>query len=129
MRHDPLFLLWAIDCRSPEDCRRLQQWLPLEITPEATFTDEVLAFPAGTEDRRQEPHRLGDYFESVQVLPSAKRTPTFFHLLFRRRPAAKRFWKDLMVLVLQKVRKEAAQTTTTLEYQGDEESEVLAAGK
>jgi hypothetical protein len=129
MRHDPLFLLWAIHCPSPEDCRRLQRWLPDEITPETVFVNEVRAFPGGIETRFLEPHRLGDYFESVQVFPSSERTPASFRLLFRRRPTAPRFWKDLMVRVLQKVRQEAAQATTTLEYRGDEEPEVLVAGK
>jgi hypothetical protein len=34
-----------------------------------------------------------------------------------------------MVRILQRVREEAAHTTTTLEYRGDEEPEALAAGK
>jgi hypothetical protein len=129
MRHDPLFLLWAIHCPSPEDCRRLQQWLPQEIAPEATLVGEALAFPAGAEDRRRESHRLGDYFKRIQVLPSTERAPTSFRLLFRRRPTAPRFWKDLMVRVLQKVREEAAHTTTTLEYRGDEEPSLLGGDK
>ncbi len=129
MRHDPLFLLWSVNCPSSEDCRRLQRWLPDEITQEAVFLDEVRACPAGIEVRSREPHRLGDYFESVQVLPPAEPSPTSFRLLFRRRPTAQRFWKDLMARILQKVRDEAAETTTRLEYRGDEEPKPLAAGK
>ena len=125
MRHDPLFLLWAITCPSPEDCRRLQHWLPNAITPEATFEDEVRAFPDGIETLRRKSHRLGDYFESVQVLPSAGHESMSFRILFRRRPSAGRFWKDLMVRVLQKVRLES-DATTALEYRGDEEPELLA---
>ena len=127
MRHDPLFLLWAVHCPSPEECRRLQRWLPGEITPEAVFVDEVRAFPGGMETCSREPHRLGDYFDSVQMLPPAGPTSSSFHLLFRRRPTAPRAWKDLMVRVLQKVRQEAAEATTTLEYRGDEEPAALAA--
>jgi hypothetical protein len=129
MRYDPLFLVWAINCSSSEDCRRLQRWLPGQITPEAVFVDEVRAFPGGIETRCPEPYRLGDFFESIQMLPAAEQTPTSFRLLFHRRPAAQRFWKDLMVRILQKVRDEAAQTTTTLEYRGDVEPEYLAAEK
>jgi len=127
MRHDPLFLLWVINCPSSEDCRRLQHWLPGAIAPEATFEDEIRASPAGIETVRRESHRLGDYFESVEVLPSGGSEPTSFRLLFRRRPSAGRFWKDLVVRVLQKVRLEAAHATTTLEYRGDEEPEIVAA--
>jgi hypothetical protein len=127
MRHDPLFTVWLVSCPSPEDCRRLQQWLAGEVAPDRVVVDEVRAAPGGAETVRREPHRLGDYFESVRVLPSVEGTPTTFRLLFQRRPAAPRFWKDFMVRLLQKVREEAAQTTTTLEYRGDEAPEGLAA--
>ena len=90
--------------------------------------DEARAFPSGIETRSRQPHLLGDYFESVQVFPPAERTPTSFRLLFRRRPVAQRFWKDLMVRILQKVRAEASEVTTTLVYQGDEEPKVLTTG-
>src|SRR5438105_4532957 len=126
MRDDPLFLLWTVRCPSAEDCRRLQRWLPDQIAPDAVLVDDVRAFPEGTATRRGEPHRLGDYFEGVQVLPAADESPTSFRLLFRRRPTAPRFWKDVMVRILQEVRAEAAQTTTTLEYRGDEDPQVLA---
>jgi hypothetical protein len=129
MRHDPLFLLWTITCPSVEDCHRLQQWLSDQITADAVLVEEVRAFPDGIETCRREPHRVGDYFESVHVFPSAPPSPTSFRLLFHRRPTAPRFWKDLMVRILQKVREKAAQTTTTLEYRGDEEPECLAASK
>jgi hypothetical protein len=129
MRHDPLFLLWSIDCPSAEDCSGLQRRLPGALTPEAIFVQEVRAFPGGVESHSREPHRLGDYFDSVQVFPSAEERPTSFRLLFRRSPTAQRYWKDLMVRILHKVREEAPQTTTTLEYRGDELPEFLPTGK
>ena len=127
MRHDPLFHLWAITCPTPQDCRRLQQWLASELDPDSSILTEVRASPDGIESLRQEVHRLGDYFESVELLPSAEQEPTSLRLLFRRRPTAGRFWKDFMVRILQKVRVEAGDATTTLEYRGDEEPVVVAA--
>lgn len=121
MRRDPLFLLWTVRCPSPEDCRRLQSWLAPLVAPEATFVDEVRVFTEEGEATRREPHRLGEYFESVQVLSAGESSPAAFRLVFRRRAEASRFWKDMMVRLLQKVRDEAAGTTTTLDYQGDEE--------
>src|SRR5437016_1173746 len=112
MRHDPLFLLWTITCSSVEDCRRLQGWLSEEITPEWVFVDLVRAFPGGVETCRQEPHRLGDSFERVKVFPAEANTPTSFRLLFQRRLTAPRFWKDLMVRILQQLREQAPETTT-----------------
>jgi hypothetical protein len=127
MRHDPLFLLWNITCSSAEDCRRLQRWLADTITPDWVFVDEVYAFPEGKETCRPEPHRLGDYFERVQAFASDESAPCSFRLLFQRRPTAPRFWKDLMARILQMLREQAAKTTTTLVYRGDEEPEFLVA--
>lgn len=127
MRHDPLFLLWTVHCSSPEECRRLLHWLPGEITPEAVFVDEVRAFPGGLETCSREPHRLGDSFVSVRLLPPPGPASSSFQLLFHRRPSAPRAWKDLMVRVLQKVRQQTAAATTTLDYRGDEEPAALAA--
>lgn len=112
MRHDPLFLVWSVNCPSLGECTRLQRWLPDEITQEAVFVDVV----SGVQDA----HRLGDYFEYVKVLPPGEPSLAF-RLLFRRRPTAQRLWKDLMAWVLHKVRDQAPDVTTRLEYRGDDE--------
>jgi hypothetical protein len=121
MRHDPLFLLWVVNCPSPEDSCRLQHWLQTAVSADTTFVDEVRAWPDGFEVHAREPHRLGDYFESVRVVPVAGAVPSSFGLLFHRRPDAGRFWKDFMARLLQSLRNAAAETTTTLAYRGDEE--------
>jgi hypothetical protein len=127
MRHDPLFLLWVVNCPTPEDSRRLQQRLRTEISPDTILVDEVSAYPDGFEARSREPHRLGDYFESVRVLPAAGQAPATFGLLFQRRPNAGRFWKDFMARLLQSIRNEA-EATTTLSYRGDEEPKEAVVG-
>jgi hypothetical protein len=128
MRHDPLYSVWIVNCPSPEESRRLQDQLTRELHPDTTFVNEVRTFPGGVEMCQREPHRLGDYFESVRVLPATGQQPASFRLLFRRRPNAGRFWKDLMAMVLHKVRSETPPTTTTLEYRGDEDPEGLRVG-
>lgn len=125
MRHDPLFTLWSVQCRSSHDCDRLRQWLAEAVTLDSTFTDEARAFPDGVEVCRREQHRLGDYFQSVRVLPSSE--PNSFRVLFQRHPTAGRFWKDLMVRILESVRREAG-ATTTLEYRGDVEPQEQPVG-
>jgi hypothetical protein len=122
MRDDPLFLLWIIKCPSIESCHQLQTWLPSQLTAETVFVDDIRAFPAGVACSNRESHRLGDYFESVQVLASGEESPMSFRLLFHRRPEAARYWKDLMVRILQEVRDAAAQAT--LEYRGDQDPKV-----
>jgi len=126
MRQDPLFLLWLVKVSSNEEAQRLRQEISRDTVPEATFVDDVHACPEGTPTHRQETHRLGDYFVSIRVLPPAQPGPTF-HLLFHRRPDAGRFWKDLMVRVLQRIRRTGPTTTVTLEYQGSEEPEAVRA--
>jgi hypothetical protein len=127
MRHDPLFLLWVVNCATPEDARRLQQRLHAEISPDTPFVDEVRACPDGFEARSRELHRLGDYFESVRVLLATGQAPSTFGLLFQRRPDAGRFWKDFMARLLQGIRNEAVGVTTTLSYRGDEEPQLAVA--
>jgi hypothetical protein len=121
MRSDPLFLLWVVNCPSPEEAHSLQQWLPTAISADTTFVDEVRACPDGVETATFQSHHLGDYFESVRVVPGAREAPSTFGLLFQRRASAGRFWKDFMTRLLQSVRSAATGTTTTLAYRGDKE--------
>lgn len=60
-------------------------------TDVATATDRV----------RIEHHRLGDYFDSVQV---AEDELTSFRLVFYPRPNADRYWKDLIADILVSLR-------------------------
>jgi hypothetical protein len=126
MRNDPLYLLWSINCRSSEDCHRLVQWIPNQIAPDAVIVREIRNL---SETVFHESLRLGDYFEDIQVLPSTNDTATSFRLLFQRRATAGRFWKDLMVGILHRIHDEAAESTNTLEYRGDEEPKVMEAAK
>ncbi len=106
---------------------RLQHMLSHEITPNTTIVDDV-RYPCRSAEPIREPHRLGDYFESVRVLPGAHPEPASFRVLFHRRVGAGRFWKDIMVRLLQRIRSEAAPATTTLEYRGDQDPKVLEVG-
>src|SRR5947209_3032939 len=120
MRHDPRYLFWIVRSPSAEEAHQLQELLAHELSAETTFVDELRAFPDGVETVSRQPHRLGDYFERVRVVPEVGQRGSF-GILFHRRPNPGRFWKDLMALVLQKIRREAPSVTTALEYQGDEE--------
>jgi hypothetical protein len=120
MRHDPLYTSWIISCGSEEEVRQVQRALRDIVKPDATLFDVVRAFPAGTEARSIEPHRLGDYFASVRLLPGPPGASSAFRMLFHRRPDAGRYWKDFMVKMLDAARRAAPNVTTTLEYRGDE---------
>jgi len=129
MRHDPLFMSWVVRCASPEDARQLQQWLRSQIAPDAIFEDAVRPSRGGQTASAVEHHRLGDYFAEVRQLPGAPSDPASFRVLFHRRPDAGRYWKDLMLRVLQAIRQAADSTTTTLEFRCDEEPKTLETGR
>jgi hypothetical protein len=125
MRDDPLFLSWSVRCPSPEVATRLQQQLRTEIAPEAVFEDVVRPAAAGAATASAQRHRLSDYFEAVHLLPGRPDMPDSFRVLFHRRPDAGRYWKDLMVRVLQAIRQGAEGTVTVLDFQGDEQPEQI----
>jgi hypothetical protein len=129
LRHDPLFTSWLVRCPSPEDARQLQQWLRNQIAPDAVFEDVVRPSPGGQATSAVEHHRLGDYFAEVRQLPGDLSDPASFRVLFHRRSDAGRYWKDLMARVLQSIRQVADNTTTTLEFRGDEEPKTLEMGR
>lgn len=104
MRQPPTYKTWTITCRSPDDARALQQWLAPRIDPDRVWTDLVRTGQNCTEQAKEVPHRLGDYFAEIRTLPESGDRSASFRLVFRRRPEAGRFWKDLMVNVLEKVR-------------------------
>ena len=103
MRQPPIYTTWKITCPSSEDAESLRQWLSSRIDLDRVMTDTVRVNPIGVEQARALPHRLGDYFTAIRMLLGAKADPSSFRLVFQRRPEAGRYWKDLMVNLLQEV--------------------------
>jgi hypothetical protein len=118
-----LFTSWVVACHSPQESQSLQRWLSSHIDLDRVFTDTIQAAPAGVEEIRSVSHRLGDYFASIRILPAS---PASFRLVFQRLPEAKRFWKDLMVNILQEI--EAAPETESIQlgYKGDKEPSAVS---
>ena len=109
MRPDPLILKWAIRCPSEDDAARLRTRLSAEITPDATFVDEVRSAPGNRETVSSTAHRLGDYFAEVRMVPDDN--PSVVVLQFVRRLDGGPFWKDYMVRLLGRARQEVPQST------------------
>ena len=82
------------------------------------LTDTVRVIPNGVEQVQTVPHRLGDYFASIRMLPDSQVT---FRLIFQRRPEADRFWKDLMVNILQEIEATPQKATIELDSKGENE--------
>jgi hypothetical protein len=94
---------WKITCQTPDDSRTLQEWLSSRVDLDRTLTDSVRTCPNGVEQVETFRHRLGDYFADIRVLPDRSGHAESFGLVFDRHPTAGRFWKDLMVNLLQEI--------------------------
>jgi hypothetical protein len=103
MRQSSTETAWSIVCHSPAEAATLQQTLAARIDLDRIMTDSVRVVEGGTEQEHIEPHRLGDYFAAITILPDTQASPAAFHIVFRRQPTAGRFWKDLMVNLLQEI--------------------------
>jgi hypothetical protein len=126
MRNDPLFTVWTIRCELPEDLRRIRQLLEEKTGPDHILVDRVSQFPAGLETTVEEQHRLGDYFQEVRCFPGSDDDSSVLRLLFHRRPDAGRYWKDLIVRIIQSVQNSARNVSITLDYRGDDEQQMTA---
>lgn len=100
--------------------RELQRRLAERISLDRIVTDTVHVFPNGVEHVESVPHRLGDYFADIRMLPAPAATPAAFRLVFHRLPEAGRFRKDLMVNLLQEIQARPETLAVTLDYKGDE---------
>jgi hypothetical protein len=118
MRQAPIYTAWTIRSRSPEESQVLRQWLSSRIDRDRVVTDSIHTLSGGVEHVEAEDHRLGDYFAAILMQPTSD--PAVFRLVFHRLPQAGRFWKDLMVNILQEITATSANTSITLDYKGDE---------
>jgi hypothetical protein len=121
MRQPPAYTTWKITCHSPGEAEALRQWLSGRIDLDRVWTDTVRVTPDGVEQVQTVKHRLGDYFAAIRLLPDAQANPASFRLVFHRRPEAGRFWKDLMVNILQEIETSPQKASVALEPKGEGE--------
>jgi hypothetical protein len=121
MKSPPLFTSWLVQCRSPEASQALQRQLSGRVRLDAVVEDRVRTYRGGTEKLQVEQHRLGNYFASIRLLPASGPVVAAFRLVFHRLPTAGRFWKDLMVNIVQETQNSPETAAITLDYNGNEE--------
>jgi hypothetical protein len=121
MRQTPTYITWKLTCHSPEEAQALQHWLSSRIDLDRVMSDTVHVNPDGVEQVQTVDHRLGDYFEAIRILPDSQANPASFRLVFQRRPEAGRFWKDLMVNILQEIETSALPALIELDSKGEME--------
>ncbi len=120
MRQPPTYTTWKITCRSSDEVQALQQWLSSRIDLDRIMTDTVRVAPNGVEQVETVPHQLGD-FSAIRLLPNSQANPASFRLVFHRRPDAGRFWKDLMVNILQEIETTPPKASIEVESKGEME--------
>jgi hypothetical protein len=121
MNQPPTYSSWKITCHSSEEAQALRQWLSSLIKLDRVLTDTVRVIPNCVEQVQTVRHRLGDYFASIRILPDSQANPASFLLVFHRRPEAGRFWKDLMVNILQEIEASPQKATIELDSKGEKE--------
>lgn len=121
MHHAPTYTSWKITCPSSEEAQALQQWLCSRIDLDRVLTDRVRVVPNGVAQVQTVRHRLGDYFTAIRLLPDSHANPASFRLVFHRRPEAGRFWKDLMVNILQELETTPQKASIDLDSKGEME--------
>jgi hypothetical protein len=125
MHREPSVTAWIITCRSSEDARALEQWLLSRIDLKRTVVDTVRTAPNEVGHVQRVPHRLADYFSGILVLPDRGADSPRLRLTFERRADAGRYWKDLMVNILQEIEASPQGPSIALDSKG-ERNEVLA---
>jgi hypothetical protein len=121
MRSTPLYTSWVVQCASAEAAQALQKRLIDQIRLDAVVADSVRTYVGGVEKCQLAQHRIGDYFADIRLLPALGNVLTAFRVVFHRLATAGRFWKDLMVNIIQEAQNSPESPTITLEYKGDQE--------
>jgi hypothetical protein len=116
MRHDPTYVVFAVQTSSRDEAERLQARLSQAARPDATMAVTTVS----SETTQEIAHRLGDYFEEIQILPDWNGNIAAFGLVFHRRGEAGRYWKDLMVRLIRSVEENNPPGAVKIIYKGDE---------
>jgi hypothetical protein len=116
MRDNPLLLVWAVHFASPQDASPAQRLIHTLGHPDHIFPDVI----TGSGTSKVVHHRAGDYFQEIRLMPTNEDDASTFRLVFRRLPGSGRYWKDLMMAVLDAVRKVGGGASIALAYRGDD---------
>ena len=105
----------VIQCRTHEELDRLVHLAKDRVALDRTMPNVFRYYPQGTEVAITRCYRLSDYFEAINVQPAPSSDSSVFRLVFRPRPDADRYWKDVMVRILQDIRSAGEQVSITVE--------------
>lgn len=72
------------------------------ICLDKVYTSTCCSMPGGIYKEEKEEHRLGDYFEKIEIVET--NDPIRLNILFQTKPKAKKHWKDLIIHVALAIR-------------------------
>ena len=121
MRQPPIYTSWIITCHSAEAAQKVRSWLSGRIQLNRVIVDTVRTYPDGVETVEEVPHRLGDYFAAIRMEPVSAKSTSSIRLCFRKLPQAGRYWKDLMVRILEETKTAPEVASVALDFKGDDE--------
>ena len=91
------FITWKIAAGSHDKAEAIGNFLKQKTELSLVIADKTVTLPGKRVVTRTEKHRLGDYFEHLEVLPGNGEVASALRLFIQRKPEAPAFWKDLMV--------------------------------
>lgn len=95
----------AIRCDSAESLRTATEFAQHRVRPDEEITRTHVTFPGGVERREVRAFRLGDYFDTIELLSGS--SGESFTLTFHVNPGAGADWKYLIVSVLRELNESA----------------------
>jgi hypothetical protein len=113
---DPLYLAWDVYCTSPQDASRIRESLARAADVNRVLTIEI---ESGGKSSKAF-HRIGDYFENIQVFLQTNGNPNTVRVVFHRRSEAGRFWKDIMARIVRSVDETGTRRAVRLAYRGND---------
>jgi hypothetical protein len=102
-----------VTCGVRDELNSLAQLAQNEVSLDRVMARVTRAFPNGIEVTLLSEHRLGDYFKEIDVQPEPD--PSAFRLEFYPRPDADRYWKDIIVRILQSIQSARERVTVSID--------------
>ncbi len=100
MENGPLKIAWNVICPSAATIGIVR-----EVLDRTAHLDAIQSVTVtGGDMVHEEAYRLGDYFENIHVETPPNGAAHTLRIVFARLPNAGRYWRDLMVRVLQSAR-------------------------
>jgi hypothetical protein len=102
-------MAWLVKCDAPEELHKAEETARHEASLNRTVVSNVTGRSGGAETNYTISHVLSDYFSDMKVEHASMLDDSnAFRIFFYPAMNADRFWKDLMIGILQSIEKSAS---------------------